>query len=304
MIVGIDEVGRGPWAGPLVFSAVILGGPIEGLTDSKKLTAKKREQLYDEITSSALAVGIGWVHSDELDVLGLGKALTECCLRALRDIQVPFHEIILDGTVNVLKGTALERHVTTLKKADLLIPSVSAASIVAKVTRDRFMAEQDAKYPGYGFMTNVGYGTASHASAIESQGLTPLHRRSFAPIAAYAAQKPPTTKSIGDRGEDAACDELVRRKYQIVERNWRTKYCEIDIVARKADTLYFVEVKHRKSTTHGGGLGAITAKKLQQMKFAAEYYQHMHKFSGPVQLAAVVTEGTEASVTDVLLITE
>ena len=361
MIVGVDEVGRGPWAGPLVMAAVVLDSPIEGLTDSKKLSKKRREELNDVISNKAKAIGIGWVHAEELDEMGMSKALTECCLRALRQIKVPFHEIIIDGTVNILKGTSLEQHVTTMKKADLLMPSVSAASIVAKVARDRFMTEQDAVFPGYNFASHAGYGTAAHALALDTIGPCQLHRMSFAPLMKYrespanalmqprvrrifskltsqqpaelapdksglkqssagrdvfsqkighvqSASKHPredslTTRTIGDRSETAAAEELVRCGHEIIARNWKTKYCEIDIVSRKGGILYFIEVKHRKNAKSGDGLTAITTKKLHQMKFAAEFYLHSNKLSTECVLMAVSTSGDEPTVRQMLEIT-
>jgi len=304
MIVGIDEVGRGPWAGPLVVGAVVLGCEIEGLTDSKKLTKKRREALNAEILDKAASVGLGWVHARELDELGISASLTEATKRALRQINVPFHEIIIDGTVNLLSGTTLSQYVTTMKKADLLVPSVSAASIVAKVARDAFMAEQAAHYPEYGFAAHVGYGTAAHRAAIDTHGVTPLHRLSFAPLVKYAAPSktsatPPqatqagvSTRAIGDASETAAAEELVRRGHEIVARNWKTKYCEIDIVSRKDGALYFTEVKHRKNSKAGDGLAAITPKKLRQMRFAAEFYakaNELHDVS--LFMAAMATSG-------------
>jgi ribonuclease HII len=311
MIVGVDEVGRGPWAGPLVMAAVVLGTEIEGLTDSKKLTKKRREELSKIILAEAHAVGIGWVSAGELDELGMSAALTECCLRALRQIKAPFHEIIIDGTVNLLKGTPLEKYVTTMKKADLLVPSVSAASIVAKVARDAYMTEQDGIYPGYKFGSHAGYGTAAHSAALELLGPTPLHRMSFAPLAKYisrnivdvplaTAQAPETTRSIGNKSEDAAANELTRLGYEIIERNWKTRYCEVDIICKKNDTLFFAEVKHRKNKKAGDGLAAITPKKLEQMKFAAEFYVHINKLSGKRQLMAVSTSGEPTVIEAVL----
>jgi ribonuclease HII len=189
MIVGIDEVGRGPWAGPLVVAAVVLGSePIEGLTDSKKLSKKRRQQIAEQIYLHASAIGIGWVHAEEIDEIGLAPSMTLGCKRALQQITVPYYEIIIDGTVNFLKETGKGDYVTTMKKADLLVPCVSAASIVAKVARDDWMAKQDVVYPGYHFKSHVGYGTAAHSRAIEALGLTPLHRRSFAPIGRYDHQ--------------------------------------------------------------------------------------------------------------------
>lgn len=185
MILGIDEVGRGPWAGPLVVGAVVLGEVrIDGLTDSKKLSKKRREELARLIHDSA-AVGLGWVHAPEIDEIGLSASLRLATKRAVELITLPYHEIIIDGTINFLADTSKGSYVTTLAKADLLIPSVSAASIVAKVARDKYMALQDDVYPGYGFSSHVGYGTAAHRAAIENNGVTPLHRLSFAPLAKY-----------------------------------------------------------------------------------------------------------------------
>ena len=342
MILGIDEVGRGPWAGPLVVGAVILGGAeIDGLDDSKKLTKQRREALDVEIREKAAAWALGWVSAQELDDIGMSEALRLATRRAVEQIQtqcrqqnLAFSEVIIDGKVNFLRGTALERYVTAMAKADGLVPSVSAASIVAKVARDQFMAEQDAVYPGYGFASNAGYGVVKHRAAIERLGVTPLHRLSFAPLAKYAdnkakpravpqktvvqsgeppvgypqkiirgprkvaqifsenitpdtgnvaridlsntisseTKKPMTTRQIGDKGEQAAADWLTADGHEIVARNWRTRYCEIDIVSVKGKVLYFTEVKYRKNDDFGDGLAAITAKKQRQMRFAAELF--------------------------------
>ena len=291
MILGVDEVGRGPWAGPLVVGAVVLGeAPIEGLTDSKKLSAKRRDQLDILIREQASGWGLGWVHADELDTLGLAESLRVATIRAVEAVNAPYHEIIIDGTINFLKETAKGKYVTTLAKADLLIPSVSAASIIAKVARDAFMAEQAVDYPGYGFEKHVGYGTAVHRSAIDTLGITPLHRTSFAPIAKIVKEGgAPTTKQIGDNGESKASEYLVSIGHKIIERNWKTKRCEIDIISSFEGILYFVEVKYRKNATAGGGLGAITKTKLQQMTFAAEYYQTTHKTAYSQQKLAVIS---------------
>jgi ribonuclease HII len=281
----------------------VLGEPIEGLTDSKQLTKKRREALNEIILQSAKAVGLGWVQSDELDDMGLGKALELACRRALEQIMVPYHEIIIDGTVNLLKDTGKGAYVTTLKKADLLVPSVSAASIVAKVARDNWMAQQDALYPGYGFKAHVGYGTAQHLAALQALGPTPLHRRSFAPVARIVgdsvagAPKNPlgqqsTTRAVGNASEAVAAAELEKRGYRVIERNWKTRFCEIDIVAEKDHQLYFVEVKHRKDARSGSGLAAITARKLARMKFAAELYRQRRGGEADASLMAVTTTGS------------
>lgn len=320
MIVGIDEVGRGAWAGPLVVGAVILGCEINGLTDSKMLTKKHREEFNKEISEKAKAIGLGWVTAREIDEIGLSASLKLATKRAVQEIQnvrVPFHEIIIDGTINFLQGSTLQDYVTTMKKADLLVPSVSAASIVAKVARDNFMAEQDAKFPGYNFKGHVGYGTAAHKTAIEQYGITPLHRKSFAPIIVHvdknqrkslqhtglAVSSKLSMRKIGDTSETAATEELVRRKHQVIARNWKTKYCEIDIITRKDDTYYFVEVKHRKNFNSGDGLAAITFKKLNQMKFAAKFYAHAKKIDDfNLQLLAISTTGNPPQIESVVKI--
>lgn len=272
MILGIDEVGRGPWAGPLVVGAVVLGDvTIEGLTDSKKLTKKRRETLDIFIRQQAAGFGLGWVSSEELDEIGLSAALRLATVRAVEQINAPYHEIIIDGTINFLKETSKGKYVTTLAKGDLLIPAISAASIIAKVARDSFMAEQDVLYPGYGFARHVGYGTAAHSQAIAKLGLTPLHRRSFAPIAKIDPTIV-TTKKIGDIAETIATNFLITNGHTILERNWRTKLCEIDIISIKNNHIYFNEVKYRRTSLQGGGLAAITPAKLKQMRFAAEIY--------------------------------
>jgi ribonuclease HII len=182
MIVGIDEVGRGAWAGPMVVGAVLLGDvTISGLTDSKLLSKKRREQFDLEIRQKAIAIGLGWVSAKQIDEIGLSQALKLAARRALAHIQDEYQEIIIDGTIALID----DPRVTLLKKADLLIPTVSAAAIIAKVARDNYMKHLDEVFPGYAFTGHVGYGTAAHRGAIEKLGVTPLHRLSYAPLAQY-----------------------------------------------------------------------------------------------------------------------
>lgn len=310
MILGIDEVGRGPYAGPLVIGACILGDWqnsenaewIEKLTDSKKLSAKRREELYVLIKEKALAAATGWVSSAEIDEIGLSEALRLATRRAVEQIQqtkVPFSEIIIDGTMNFLVGTKLEKYVSTLKKGDFLVKEISAASILAKVERDKYMVELDAVYPEYGFGKHVGYGTAAHQKAMEEFGLTPEHRRSFRPVREIAEQKTTikpknatrletaaepkntseqkitnkqktTTKQLGDRGEQVVVDYLETSGHEIVARNYKTKLFEVDIISRKNEILYFTEVKYRCDYDFGEALDFIDKKKQQKMHLAVE----------------------------------
>ena len=337
MILGIDEAGRGPWAGPLVVGAAILGGKqIDGLTDSKKLSKKRREELYDIIKNEAVATATGWVSASELDEVGMSEALRLATRRAVEQINVPYSEIIIDGIVNFLSDTGKGKYVQTMKKADLLVPSVSAASILAKVERDRFMAEQDGLYPGYGFEAHAGYGVAKHRAAIEELGVTPLHRLSFAPLHKYRdtscsdhseldsgpsentstftnqtprgvqsdgdGGEPKTTKSIGDRAESAVADYLTSIGHVILARNWKTRMCEIDIVSQFNDIIYFTEVKYRKNANQGDGFAAITAQKLRQMKFAAEYYALKNKLDqSNMFLAGADVSGVDFTLIDWLV---
>ena len=304
IILGIDEVGRGPYAGPLVIGACILPvdrdeNPwIEELNDSKKLSEKKREELYKIIKERATSA-TGWVTSAELDEVGMSEALRLATRRAVEKIRaekVPFTEIIIDGISNFLVGTTLEKYVTTMKKADFLIKEVSAASIVAKVERDNYMKELAKKYPGYGFEKHVGYGTAAHQKAMETLGLTPEHRRSFGPVAKLAgitssAPRRPSTKQIGDAGEQKIADFLVSRGHEILGRNVRGRAFEIDIVSKLGDKIFFTEVKTRKDKTHGAPAEFVDKKKLEKIKLGASAYMKSKNLNSAFALAVGTVEG-------------
>lgn len=282
-ILGIDEVGRGPLAGPLVVGAVILPEEerewYKELKDSKKLSAKKREKLSDMIMAEA-AAGLGWVSNIELDEVGISEALrlaTRRAVKAVQKLHAPFSQIVIDGKVNFLKNTPLEEYVSVMIKADDLIREVSAASIVAKVARDKYMCELAGKYPEYGFEKHMGYGTVFHRRAIEEFGICPEHRRSFEPcksLTGFDKEKNvvKNTTKIGARGEDAVCEYLVRQGHEIIARNHKTYFYEIDIVSVKDKMIYFTEVKYRKNADFGGGLMAINTKKQKQMRYAAESF--------------------------------
>ena len=298
-ILGIDEVGRGPWAGPLVVGAVVLsGGAIEGLTDSKKLTAKRRVVLADEIVTSGAGIGLGWVEAREIDELGLSRALKLATRRAVEEVRAPYHEIIIDGTVNFLAGTKLEKHVTVLAKADLLVAEVSAASIVAKVARDKYMVELSERYPEYGFEKHVGYGTAKHLAALREYGATREHRESFRPVKVAmgiedknTVEGEATTRRIGDRAEDVVVKYLEGEGHEILARNWKTRMCEIDIVSRFGESVYFTEVKYRRDRRHGSGLEVITREKQKRMGFGAESFVKYYKLDLVPILAVAEVSG-------------
>ncbi len=178
-IIGIDEVGRGSWAGPVVAGAVIMNRSTEGLKDSKKLTANKRRALDLEIRKNA-KIGLGWVYSSEIDQAGLTKAVKKAMHLAYQNLGEPADEVIVDGNINYLPSIRGSRAVIG---AEDKFKAVAAASIVAKVARDAYMVEVSKKHPDYGFEKHVGYGTAAHKSALKKLGATPIHRRSFKPVA-------------------------------------------------------------------------------------------------------------------------
>ena len=176
-IAGIDEVGRGPLAGPVVTCAVILPKDCDILyiNDSKKLTAAKREELYDEIMEKAVAVGIGMVGPDRIDEINILQATYEAMRQAISKLD-PQPDVLLNDAVTI-PGVSIKQ--VPIIKGDAKSISIGAASIVAKVTRDRMMEEYDHLFPEYGFASNKGYGSAEHIAAIKKYGPTPIHRRSF-----------------------------------------------------------------------------------------------------------------------------
>ena len=177
VVGGIDEVGRGPLAGPVVAAAVILPKECDilYLNDSKQISAKKRELLYDEIMEKAVAVGVGMANQDVIDDINILNADYEAMKQAISKLSVR-PQLLLNDAVNI-PGVDIPQ--VGIIKGDTLSASIAAASIIAKVTRDRLMVEYDSIYPGYGFARNMGYGTAEHIKALETIGPCAIHRRSF-----------------------------------------------------------------------------------------------------------------------------
>ncbi len=176
-ICGIDEVGRGPLAGPVVAAAVILPKECDILyiNDSKKLSEKKREELYDEIMEKSLAVGIGLVSPERIDEINILQATYEAMRKAINNLSI-LPDILLNDAVTI-PGVSYPQ--VPIIKGDAKSISIGAASIVAKVTRDRLMVEYDKVFPQYGFASNKGYGARTHIEALKEYGPTPIHRRSF-----------------------------------------------------------------------------------------------------------------------------
>lgn len=176
-ICGIDEAGRGPLCGPVVAAAVILPKDkyIEGVNDSKKLSPKKREKLYDDIKKEAMSIGIGIVDVDIIEEINILNATKLAMIKAVKDLKIIPDYLLIDG--NQLIDIDIEKQ--TVVSGDAKSESIAAASIIAKVTRDRMLINFDKLYPEYGFAKHKGYGTKMHIEAIKEYGLTPIHRKSF-----------------------------------------------------------------------------------------------------------------------------
>lgn len=182
LMAGVDEAGRGPLMGPVVAAAVILNdlNPIKGLADSKKLTALQRDKLYDEIRAKALCCSIAMASVEEIDQLNILQATMLAMKRAVEGLRLKPCKALVDGN----RLPALNMLAEAIVKGDAKVPAISAASILAKVTRDRWCAEYDLLFPQYGFAGHKGYGTAAHLLALREHGACPQHRKSFAPVAA------------------------------------------------------------------------------------------------------------------------
>lgn len=179
LIAGVDEVGRGALAGPVVAGAVILKDfPIQGIMDSKKLTASKRERLAKDIRREALAYAIGQASAKEIDTYNILNATLLAMKRAVQNLAIIPDQVLIDGNCSPI----LPYPTQTIIRGDQLSPVISAASIFAKVCRDRLMQDLHQHYPQYGFAQHKGYGTAQHQAALWQYGCTPLHRFSFAPV--------------------------------------------------------------------------------------------------------------------------
>lgn len=286
LVAGLDEVGRGAWAGPVVAAAVIL--PLDapdllerlaGVRDSKLMTPAAREDALPRILAAALAVGIGSAPPEEIDRSGILPATRQAMARAIEALPVPPEALILDHVTLPLPIPQ-----RAFPRADQTSLSVAAASVVAKVSRDRGMADLDALYTGYEFARHKGYGTASHAAALERLGPSPVHRASFAPVQAVQLSLGLTTaqpqrdprRGLGRTGEDLAARALAERGYVMVERNWRCTVGELDIVARHGECLVFVEVRTRRGAWRGAAEDSVGPSKRRKLVALADAYLQAH----------------------------
>lgn len=235
-IAGIDEVGRGPLAGPVVTAAVILpkDSKIMYMNDSKALSSQKREEIALKIKEEAISYAYGIVDNNEIDRINILNATKKAMLEAVNKLSEK-PEIVLIDAVHL--DTDIKQK--SFIKGDANIYSISAASIIAKVYRDHMMDEYAKEYPEYGFEKNKGYGTFDHVEAIRNIGLCPIHRKTFTENIIDSRVKQ------GRNYENVVMNYLVKHGYSILNKNYKCKYGEIDIIVKKDDLIAFVEVKGR-----------------------------------------------------------
>ena len=284
LIAGVDEAGRGPLAGPVVAATVILDeqNRISGLADSKKLTAKKREKLFQEIMQHA-EVGIGVVDVEEIDKNNILKATQKAMYKAMGALKTKPDKALIDGY-------ALPNQIIPNKGiigGDDKIDCIRAASIIAKVTRDRMMQQYDIIFPEFGFARHKGYGTILHMEKLSEYKACPIHRKSFKPV----NENLPTItwlksqRRIGQWGERLAALEYFNNGYKIHALNhYCAPYGEIDIIAEKDNELVFAEVKTAAGKTLGGVEGQVDEVKLQHLSNAIDKYIMDNEIQNDIRL--------------------
>ena len=277
-VAGIDEAGRGPLAGPVIAAAVVFekGEIIEGINDSKRLSPKKRELLYDKIMKKAKAVSIGQVESQEIDRINILNATHKAMRQAVGRLKLKVEHLLVDG--RPIPDKIYPQ--TAIVGGDRSCYSVAAASIVAKVYRDRLMVEYDSVFPGYGFARHKGYGTKKHREAIIKLKPCPIHRMTFSCVKEHLLDVKHTKnmRDLGRYGENIAAFYLYKKGYRILERNFRLgAYGELDIITRKDEQLCFVEVKTQRHLVFGPPESWVNERKMEQIGMIAEGYLSRHK---------------------------
>jgi len=278
-IAGIDEAGRGPLAGPVVAAAVILPHNVylPGVTDSKKISEKKRERLYGEINDTALVVGVGVVHEEEIDEQNILQATYQAMRKSIGELHIQPDILLVDGNKADIKHYKQE----SIIDGDQKSLSIAAASIIAKVTRDRMMRQYDIVFPEYGFAKHKGYGTKQHMEVIASRKASPIHRKSFNPVSqhlpSFAYYK--RNHLVGQLGEQLVACKMIRSGYEILEINYNvSKVGEIDIISRDKGILVFTEVK---TQTAGHGWveprAQIDEKKSDRIMNAVQHYMDVNE---------------------------
>ena len=273
LIAGVDEAGRGPLAGPVVAAAVILPNECEinDLNDSKKLTEKKRQTLLQEIESKAVAFSVGIVHEDDIESINILGATHNAMRLALGQLSPQPVEALIDG--HALPDQVVKNR--GVIKGDQKVPVISAASIVAKVTRDSIMRDYHKIFPEYGFARHKGYGTPEHLSNLKTYLACPIHRKSFRPVSNYlpSLSQIKEERKLVNWGERLAARQLIRKGYSILGMKIRAlPYGEINIVAMDGKTVVFAEVKSTSHKWVGGSEHQIDKSKVEKLLKSMKIY--------------------------------
>lgn len=300
-LAGIDEAGRGPLAGPVVAAAVIFDknhDPIDGIYDSKKISEKKRESLYDVIQKEASAVGIGIVSNEVIDQMNILNATHKAMRIAIGQTRSHIDLLLVDG--RPLKNSILPQE--AIVGGDSKCYSIAAASIIAKVYRDRLMRKWDKIFPQYGFEKHKGYGTRQHCEAIEKYGASPVHRLTFGRVKGFEPdlRNIKNNRTIGAIGENQAAYFLYKRGFEILERNFHfSAYGEIDIIAKKEKRIHFVEVKTIRDQFFGAPENRVDEFKQNQIYSIAEAYladKNFEDFECQFDVISIIIENSKFNI--------
>lgn len=292
IIVGVDEAGRGPLAGPVTAAAVVFDPELDHplIRDSKKLSEKQREEAYEWIIAHAKAWAVHSLGVQAINKTNILQAALHSMERAVEKINMPEVIVLIDGN-KVPSG--LIRRSETVVGGDRKSFSIAAASIIAKVTRDRTMRRWAEIYPEYGFEKHKGYGTAEHIKAIQEHYPTPIHRRYFAPIKDMAFPSRPSSHFLGRWGENWAIYYLILKGYHFVGRNYHGgNKGEIDIIMKNGEQFVMVEVKTSFGDDEFQAAERVNQQKLDKMTEACDhYFYHLKMEEYDVRFDAVTVTG-------------
>ena len=273
-IAGLDEVGRGCLAGPVAAGAVILppcpSSELRAVArDSKQLSPKQRETAYAVIVKSALSYSVGWAAAAEIDRNGIVPSVRLAMCRALSKLSPAADSLLIDA----LSLQAVNLPQKSIIRGDSKSLSIAAASIVAKVERDRLMCKLAGEYPDYGFESHKGYGTERHMAAIRRLSPCPEHRMSFSPLNRETRRSPQVSRTeIGKRAELFVALAVEDMGMRVVDRNYSTRFGEVDLVATAGDTLVFIEVRARRSKAFATPAETVSGRKSQRLVAACHRF--------------------------------
>lgn len=288
LIAGVDEAGRGPLAGPVFAAACILPADKQflGLNDSKKMTVRRRQALYEKIVDNAVSWHVASVSASVIDEINILEASRIAMIKALRGLSVEPDLALVDAVC--LEGFSYP--VLAKIQGDAECNVIAAASVLAKVSRDHLMCSYNELYPEYAFHSNKGYGTAEHIEALKEHGACPIHRRSF--LKNFSIKKHQAWRQ-GEQTESYVASLLIERGFQLLGRRVKiANLGELDLVALRNNTLYVIEVKGRSnSQEYGGACGALSSRQVSRIKNCAKVFSVKHKLDDlPIKLIYAACE--------------